>query len=185
MMRNESIPKFLIAVSIPVIILLSMTVFPLISYFFGEEILLETEPYDPRDIFRGDHVILNYKINNINIDKLPGEVKKDYKKYRNKKAYAVLKKTGTYYDVDYISIEKPKDGIFLSCKLPRYYSFNPYLPDTEKIVRVYYNLDKFFVPENTGSVLEDMSRKGQLIARVRVYNGYPLLTNVFKIETAE
>jgi len=36
----------------------------------GEEVLLKTTPVDPRDLFRGDYVILNYEISRLNLDSL-------------------------------------------------------------------------------------------------------------------
>ncbi len=70
-MKNNIREKYIGAVIIPIVILLSMTALPLSALFFGEEIKLETEPYDPRDLFRGDYVALSYKINEVDIDKFP------------------------------------------------------------------------------------------------------------------
>jgi uncharacterized membrane-anchored protein len=39
----------------------------------GTEILLKTEPVDPRDLFRGDYVTLNYEISTLDLDEIPAE----------------------------------------------------------------------------------------------------------------
>ena len=41
----------------------------------GQTVLIPVEPVDPRDIFRGDYVNLNYNISRIDSDlALPGEI---------------------------------------------------------------------------------------------------------------
>lgn len=39
----------------------------------GAEVRLKTAPIDPRDLFRGDYVVLNYEISTVEVDKAPGE----------------------------------------------------------------------------------------------------------------
>lgn len=180
-MRISKKTQVIIAGIIPLLILMGMTIMPLMTLFFGEEILLETIPYDPRDIFRGDYVRLNYKINEVDIDKFP-QVLRDgeaYEKYRNKRIYAVLKKEDKYYVVDYMTYQKPKDRVYLTSKLASFYQFQNPNPDTsENKIHINYNLDKYFVPENTGKHLEDMSQRGELAAKIKVLNGNALLMEV-------
>lgn len=189
-MKYNNIKKYLAASILPIIILVSMTILPLTAYIKGEDILIKTKPYDPRDVFRGDYVALDYNINEINIDRVPKEFLKanEYnieKNLRNKKLYVVLKKSGKYYEVDYATFKKPKDKLFLNAKFD-YIVWNwedaqkEHEKGNEKItaIRVNYNLDKYFVPENTGKSLEELSRKGALTAKIKVYKGYSLLVNI-------
>ena len=53
---------FLLAVLIPLLILLVMTIKPQATVLFGQEILLETKAYDPTDLFRGDYVAVRFAI---------------------------------------------------------------------------------------------------------------------------
>jgi hypothetical protein len=39
----------------------------------GTEVRLATAPVDPRDLFRGDYVILNYRISTLDLSKLDGD----------------------------------------------------------------------------------------------------------------
>lgn len=188
-MKYNNFRKYIIASIFPIIILIAMTIIPLITYTKGEDILIKTKPYDPRDIFRGDYVALDYNINELDINKIPKEFSKvdDYnveKKLRNKKIYVVLKKVGNYYEADYATFKKPKDKLFLNAKFD-YIVWNweeaQKKNEKEKIVgaRIKYNLDKYFVPENSGKALEELSRKGALTAKIKVYKGYSVLINVF------
>ncbi len=167
--------KHIIASLIPVIILLSMCIKPVATLLLGQEILLKTVPYDPRDLLRGDHVILNYQISDIPVSMLPSEFK-EVEKYslRAKDVYVVLKKTGDYYDLNSVKLKKPEAGHYLKGKI-QYFGNNE---TGQEVAHIDYSLDKFFVPENTGMELEEKSRKGELTARVKVLNGYAYLINV-------
>ena len=59
----------------------------------GTVIELETQPVDPRDLLRGDYVILSYKINNVNFDKEFGEVTP------GREVFAQLEKRGKYWEI--------------------------------------------------------------------------------------
>lgn len=181
--------KYFIAVLIPVLILVLMTVLPLTAMFMGQEILLETMPLDPRDLFRGDHVVLNYKISQVEESKIPDELKNDDSKYFAKNLYAVLKSVGNFYEVERISINKPESGIYLKCR----YDYRDEAADQSKfetrvqpqpavvtshIYHFSYFLDRYFVPENTGAELEKLSREGKLAAKVKVYGDYVILIEV-------
>jgi uncharacterized membrane-anchored protein len=65
--------RYLASFFILFLILISMTVEPITTNILGEEIFIKTKPLDPRDIFRGDYVQLNYEINDINLEKLDEE----------------------------------------------------------------------------------------------------------------
>jgi uncharacterized membrane-anchored protein len=141
---------------------------------FGREITLTTEPVDPTDMFRGDYVQLEYSINNIDMGKMPKQVTEHSEEFYSKEMYAVLKKEGDIYTVDYVTLAKPLDKLFLKCNLK-------YVNDWEfnnETAYVDYHLDKFFVPENTGLQLEELARKGDLLAKVKVFNGYALLVDI-------
>lgn len=77
----------------------------------GQEILLKTVPVDPRDLFRGDYVILRYDISTINTDSL-GNKGSEFRE--NDTIYVVLNvdnnKIGTLAT---INKNKPEGGIFI------------------------------------------------------------------------
>lgn len=183
--------KYLGAFLILVIILFSMTIQPMMAHGMGDEILIKTKPFDPRDLFRGDYVQLNYEINDISLDQLDQEIvnikgedsHNPYETLRGKKLYVLLKENDRFYEVDKVSLTKPTEGIFLKGK----YGY-PIWEDQsrEKInpaakidgIRVEYTLDKYFVPENTGKELEEKARKGEVFAKIKVYKGYSLLMEI-------
>jgi len=176
--------SFTIAVVIPVIILLGMAVQPVLTLFFGQEILLETRPFDPRDIFRGDYVNLSYKIEEVALEKFPQELIEltgnDVNRLPKKmqKIYGVLKEESGHMAIDYISFEKPKDRIYIKGRLPSYNVFLYGDKSLDSPVFLNFGLDRYYVPENTGTALEKAARQGKIAARVKVFNGYALLVGI-------
>ncbi len=196
-MPGDKKMKFVYSFLLPIAILLSMTVIPISAKLVGDEVIVETVPYDPRDVFRGDYVALSYKINEVEIEKLPDEIKnerdtEELEKYRNRTVYVVLKKEGAFHVVDRVSLERPKSGVYLKSKIRNVYALEYRIEQTTEekdegrfaydTIFLRYNIDRYFVPENTGKDLENMSREGTLAARVKVYRGYALLEEIFPSE---
>ncbi|ABO50354.1 hypothetical protein Dred_1829 [Desulforamulus reducens MI-1] len=130
-------------------------------------------PYDPRDLLRGDHVILKYQISEIPVSMLPSELR-ETERDSFEEVYVLLKKNGNHYDFNNVKLYKPDTGYYLKGKL-QYFSKNQ---RDQEVAHIDYSLDKFFVPENTGMELEDKSHRGELTARVKILNGYAYLINV-------
>ena len=167
-----------LAFTIPLLILLLLTIQPLLTVLWGQEITLETVPVDPVDLFRGDYVRLEYKINTVNVTKMPEQLnlkEPDYRQLNSRQLYAVLKKTGDYDEVDYITLDKPKDQLYIKCNFDY---FTGIVKNSSTGAHVNYHLDRYFVAENTGTKLEEQSRKGDVVARVKVFHGYALVVGV-------
>ena len=82
----------------PAAAILGLLAFKAFTVITGEEILLETAPVDPRDLFRGNYVQLSYLISGTPTEGY------DY----GQTIYAVLSKKETYWTVDRISPTKPQ-----------------------------------------------------------------------------
>jgi len=179
MREKNKLIVYIAAVIVPVIILIAMTLVPLLTMFFGEEILLETRPVDPRDLFRGDYVNLSFAIQDVDKSLFPEQLKnrKTFYDYKNKDLYAILKKTDEYYEIDHMSFTKPDDQYYLQAKVRLYRPLDE--ENRHESIYVEYQIDRYFIPENTGKALEEMSRKGELVAKVKVWHGYPLLQELF------
>ncbi|KUO76722.1 MAG: hypothetical protein APF81_11675 [Desulfosporosinus sp. BRH_c37] len=161
---------FLLAVVIPLLILLAMTIKPQATVLFGQEIVLETKAYDPTDLFRGDYVAINFAISDIPKSKVDLPITK----INNKNLYVSLKQEGKYYVVDQVSETKPKQGVYLKGKFrERYNQFNG-----AGNFRVDYSLDKYFVEQGSGKDLEQESFKGGLVGTVKALGGYGVLTGI-------
>jgi len=109
----------------------------------GDEILLKTRPVDPRDLFRGDYVILRYDINTINTDNLSYQAS-DFTE--DGKIYVLLNvddnKIGSLSDIDK---NKPNEGIFIKGTVKNV---------RDKRLSVEYGIESYFVPEGEGKEIE-------------------------------
>lgn len=175
--------KLLICMVIPVVILLSMTVTPLLTLYKGTEVYIKANAYSSSDSFRGKNLSIEYSINHLDKSKFSTEIlNKEYKNYNPMNGYAVLKKNGDFYDVDYITLKKPTSGLYLKCFFTLYYEDEP----NDKIdprVYVNYNLDKYFSSEKEGlTPTHEFKYESEMtwnyLAKIKIYKGYALLQDV-------
>ncbi|WP_246028459.1 GDYXXLXY domain-containing protein [Shewanella atlantica] len=116
----------------------------------GEEIILKTEPVDPRSLFRGNFVRLNYEINRI-----PTEPHTEFK--IASVVYVSLVESKGIWQFDTLNAAKPHQGTYIRGRVRRSDS------DT---VQVEYGIEAFFMPrEKALKVQNEMG--GQ--AQVRVF----------------
>ncbi|GAB5504256.1 GDYXXLXY domain-containing protein [Pyruvatibacter sp.] len=140
----------------------------------GTEVRLATAPVDPRDIFRGDYVILTYEITRLPLDRLaenkdafdPGSV-----------VYVTLEEDPSgLWQAKSIDLDRPdasSDTVFIKGKID-WMDTAPLVPtavpgeDTTLTpraeepcinclnARIAYGIESYFVPEGEGRALEDM-----------------------------
>lgn len=114
--------------------------------WLGKEVRLKTEPIDPRDIFYGDYVTLNYTITTI-----PKELWLDSEDPSyDDPVYVVLKQDEEYHEAIAVSSSppKPKDGEVIM-KGRYLYDFS------ENEMFIEYGIERYFVQEGTGRELEE------------------------------
>ena len=167
--------QLMMAAFLPIIILLAMCVAPVYTLLSGEEITLQTRPVDPTDLFRGDYVHLNYEAEEVPSGLVdPGVVKKVETSSSQTTVFVILKnKNGVYRPVR-VSLKKPDRGIYLKGKV-NYIGVNG---NQDNVAMIQYSLDKYFVEDNTGTDWEKASIGGNLLAKVKVKNGYAYLTGI-------
>lgn len=109
----------------------------------GNEVLLKTVPVDPRDLFRGDYVILRYDISNIPINK-----------------YNLNFANFESGDKIYVTLDVNKNGIGSIAKVSRVKPTNEiFMTGTVTDVlpsrlSVEYGIESYFVPEGRGREIE-------------------------------
>jgi uncharacterized membrane-anchored protein len=114
----------------------------------GKVILLEAERVDPRDLLRGDHLILNYKISNVPTNLFSPSVKKDLP-YGTKVFVALAPGTNRFYEVVKASTNQfaPAAGEVLLKGKSAQERWNPPVNS----VHVEYGIERFYVAEGTGN----------------------------------
>lgn len=104
----------------------------------GTEVLLKLRPVDPRDLFRGDYVILSYDISNVT-------VKESDKFNESDRIYTLLTLNGEVAEFAGTSRAKPSGGLFIAGHVATMRATN---------ARVIYGIESYFVPEGEGRKIE-------------------------------
>lgn len=181
MMKNKRI-GFIVALTVPLLLLIGLTVKPLWTLTYGDDIALLTVPVDPRDLLYGDYVTLRYEIEEVPkneistviLDKLNNSVNSN-----GLTVYGKLVKQDDIYVLDSLSDKKPRGSVYLTGKLSSYDYQNV---DGVNVHSIDFGLERYFVPENTGKELEDLSAKGRLMAHLKVKNGYGILQDISAVK---
>lgn len=133
----------------------------------GTEIRLKAEPVDPRDLLRGDYVILTYPISRLRRDQMvepptdAGEVRFYVRLVSAPDGFAVIKEASTKpLPVQPGSVVLLTEPVSLSSKLAQ-----------DDGVNVRYGIERFYVPEGAGRAIEQKRNQGNVTVIVRVSEG--------------
>ena len=112
--------------------------------WFGSPVTLKTAPVDPRSLFRGNYVRLNYDISTI--DK--GLTQEDFKK--NSVGYVALKQEGDVFVATGLYHEKPDSTLFIRGRVvPQRNSY-----------RMKYGIEAYFMPKEKALLAEKSVGQG-------------------------
>lgn len=129
----------------------------------GHEVVLQTRPIDPRDLMRGDYVILGYDITLIDRKIVQG-VSEDGARV----VYVALKPDAQgLWHLSRASFEKFSDlaSDEVQIRGQSTYAIADY-PDATITIR--YGIERYYVPEGEGRAIEDSQRDLQITAVVAV-----------------
>ncbi|MDR1376365.1 MAG: GDYXXLXY domain-containing protein [Synergistaceae bacterium] len=156
--------KYIAVAALPLAVLLFQPAVNFTVLTFGERVLLETRPVDPRDFLRGDYVILDYVIADFPDELFSEEDFSEEEIYgenhRETTVYVTLTLDGKgVASVSKASFSRPKEGL--------------YLQGWRKWRGVDYGLGVYYVPEGAGRGIEETMNdpKAKVLADVRVLRG--------------
>jgi len=124
----------------------------------GTPVLLETAPVDPRSLFRGDYVRLNYKISRLELSKLGGD--KVFAAHDT--AWVVLEKAERYWHAVAVYRHRPDAApgqVVIKGEVRwadgRGSAFAPPVQARQpRFLVMRYGIESYFVPEGTGRAIE-------------------------------
>ena len=128
----------------------------------GQEIRLSVVPVDPRDLLRGDYIILRFGISQIDT----GQVDADRDFHRGEPIFVGLKKSndGTWKAIS-INHQRPRvksDIVFIKGKV-KYVSRSKKLTSQQNkkhsSLSIKYGMEKYFIPQGEGLRLEALRNK--------------------------
>ena len=141
-------------------ILLGMIALRAAPLVTGQTVLVRVEPVDPRDLFRGDYVILSYDFSRVpreGIEGLSESERSSWKKLQGRPVYVTLvpDSNGVHHRADKVTVVKPERGLFLKGQMERYGALK-------------FGIESYFVQEGTGRVYEQAIRDRKLSAELAV-----------------
>ncbi|MBC2773832.1 GDYXXLXY domain-containing protein [Rhizobium sp. AQ_MP] len=132
----------------------------------GTDILLKTAPVDPRDLLRGDYVILTYDISNISTASIAGTRPKEGEVAR----LNVRLKPGAdgFWIVSQASFDPlaAEDGSVVLLSQP--ITIYGWEWENAGNLIVSYGIERFYVPEGEGKPIEDGRNEGRVSVAARV-----------------
>jgi uncharacterized membrane-anchored protein len=148
-------------VAVQIAILVLMIVLDGLPLLLGQRLMLKVVPVDPRDLFRGDYVVLDYRFGSQGVD-FAGHAPRHGVGHE---VYVPLVQEGDHYVGDRIRLAPPASG--------------PYIRGTlDPSGRVNCGIEAYYVEEGEGLRLEQVIRSGSLRAEVAVWRGQAKLVRL-------
>ena len=138
--------QFIGIISLWLIIIFGLIGYKQLTIVTGTTVLLETVPVDPRDIFRGDYVTLNYAISDY--DTLPfSGTERGVNVQSGDTIYVVLQLENGVGVPQYKTLNRPDNQLFIKGRVTGYESeYTNYA--------IEYGIESYFVPEGEGKDIE-------------------------------
>jgi uncharacterized membrane-anchored protein len=150
----------------------------------GRDIILQTAPVDPRDIFRGDYVRLDYSISKVPVSQLDADIienglRKGQKVYLSLKEHSI----GIFQGI-LLTTSPPDNSHYLKGYVTSHWPFRNYskFKNDERIfqspVYVKYGIEQYYVEQGHGKDIEQIRGRN---------NGYqvPMLMHIAVSDSGE
>lgn len=136
----------------------------------GVEVTLKTAPVDPRDLLRGDYVILNYDISRVPVSTLVGGPPKE--SLNNQVLSVRLKKQDDGYwgivESSFAALDAKPDTVVLKSLPFDYVSYGDLADTSQATIAVTYGIERYYVPEGEGHDIEKARNESRVAIAARV-----------------
>ena len=148
------------AVALQLFVLVAMILLRLTPLTWGTTVTFPVRPVDPRSLFRGDYVTLEYPFTQYPEGKIVGLKEARGGKREGRIVYAVLEPdaNGPLWHATELTTYKPQKGLYLKGHMKKY-------------GRLHFGIEAWFVEEGRGHILEEAIQKGEVVAEVAVSPG--------------
>lgn len=149
-----------------------LSVYPL---WTGKPVILEIVPVDPRSLFRGNYVHLDYSIARLDSKVIPD----DLRLYKGSMAYVHLKEDRGVYRPSTVTATAPAEGIFIRGRVKRFHK-----NDNGAGMSLTFGIEAYFAPKKRALEIEDTFRDRRqedtmAYARIRIAgNGKAALEDI-------
>ncbi|WP_135605118.1 GDYXXLXY domain-containing protein [Methanococcoides sp. NM1] len=148
--------RFLLLMVYSLIIITLIFMPKMVTLSLGKDILLKTEPVDPRDVFRGDYVTLRYEISTIDLDKTSYD--DDF--LIGEPIYATLSEKEKYWSIDSVSHTKHDVNDEEVCMK------GTVTGSYDDTVTVSWGIESYFVPEGKGIPIQRQMENTSVVVSV-------------------
>lgn len=145
----------IIAVLAQFTVLCGMIALQMIPHASGTIVWLKVLPVDPRDMFRGDYVILSYEMSRVPSEISTSRPPGDLTSTRTVYVTLVPDADGKHHKAGPYLLERPASGIYLTGQETSW-------------GRLEFGIESYYVQAGTGTEYEDAFRNGTLSAEVAV-----------------
>ena len=165
----------LVTVAAQLVILVGMIALRAIPLVTGQTVLVRVQPVDPRDLFRGDYVILSYDFSRVQKDGIEGlsemERRRSMKNLEGRTVYVPLVQDSVpgHWRAEKVTVVKPEQGLFIKGLMERYGSLK-------------FGVEAYYVQEGTGLMYEQAIRDRKLSAELAVTSGGQAALRGLRIE---
>jgi uncharacterized membrane-anchored protein len=156
---SRPLPRLLAVVGLQLLILLSIIGFKQYTVWTGETVLLKTQPYDLRDLLRGDYVTVRYDISTIDARTIAG----DDDLYGD--VYVELRQGADGY-WEPVAVHNGREHEFDGTELIK--GFAGYSYDGQSTYEIEYGIEEIFIPEGSGDQIPPSTRERPVGVEVKV-----------------
>lgn len=125
----------------------------------GQEIVLRSEPVDPRDLMRGDYVILSYDISQIPVNLIKGKPKH---KSGVAPVYVIVQQGSDQLWHLIRATFEPVAKVEQGQVMLRGQVQTPIMAYNAMPVSIKYGIERFYVPEGKGRAIEEAQGQGKV-----------------------
>jgi uncharacterized membrane-anchored protein len=156
------------------LILMAMIGLRALPLLTGQTVLVRVVPVDPRDLFRGDYVILSYDFSRVppqEIEGLPETWRGKRSQWQDRTIYVPLVQDAdrVHWRAAKVTAVKPASGPFLRGQMGRYGSLR-------------FGIESYFVQEGTGRRYEQAIRDRKLSAELAVTSSGQAALRALRVE---
>ena len=164
----------LVTVAAQLLILVGMIALRAVPLVTGQTVLVRVVPVDPRDLFRGDYVILSYDFSRTPREGIEGLSEKErgsWRKLEGRPVYVTLvpDTNGVHMRAGRVTLEKPAAGLFLKGHMKGHGSLE-------------FGIEAYYLQEGTGLRYEQAIRDRKLSAELAVTSGGQAALRNLRIE---
>lgn len=143
-------------VILQVVIIGAMLLKAMLPLLTGREIELRVTVRDPREIFRGNYVALNYGFNRINLDSIRNDIPPGAAFHYGDALFIELKESGQFYEAGGVWMSPPRGNMPFLKTIVEYPFYNH--EGQDRFLHLQAGIESYFTDPQTAKEIEEKLR---------------------------